>query len=147
MYTCEPLDCSIAVELNCNTPLTNQNNNTDGGGKNNVSAYKLEDQYQAGYTGRERIYSVDITQSTEITIDLEVNSDEDNYDLFLLKAGSCDEYEVIAWTADDDYDDDGENRQLITTVEPGLYYIIVDGYEYENGFFDITAQLGLRSCL
>lgn len=138
MYTCEPLDCSKVIELDCNTPLS-QNNNSDVGGKNNVSAYKFNDQYQAGYTGRERIFSVNITQPTEITIDLKVGS-EDNYDLFLLEAGSCDEYDVIAWTVDEDYEDEGENRQIKTTLEPGEYYIIVDGFEFENGTFEITAS-------
>ncbi len=129
--TCGNLSCAGAWVMTCGAILNGQSNTT---GTNNVSAYCGQNGTGpgGGCTGLERVYTFSLTQQQSVTIDLTgVDSNED-FELFLF--GGCNQNNCIA-SSTNSY---GVNEHIATTLPPGQYYIVVDGWHETSGLYNLS---------
>jgi hypothetical protein len=128
--TCGNLSCSGAEPISCGETKFSENNLS---GPNNVSAYQYSNgAYQGGFTGNEKVYSFSLAQTQEVEIDLFGFSGNQDFELFL--ADNCFQFDIIAESTNTP----GSPEEIITTLSPGTYYIIVDGWNGTNGSFNIS---------
>lgn len=126
--TCGTLPCESAEEIVCNQTIRSSTSRGD----NDVSAYRLNGEYFGGYTGDELLYYFTLDKTQEVSITLDPLSSND--DLALLLFDECDEYECIAASTGDA----GDTERLTRTLIAGTYYILVDGFNGDEGTFDLT---------
>ncbi|MBL0309109.1 MAG: hypothetical protein IPP77_05355 [Bacteroidetes bacterium] len=117
------LNCSNAIPVNCGTVLTNQ---TTVGGANNANSYACIPSWNE--SGPEKVYVINTTTTGKIRAEL-LNANG-NLDVFILSScnnnsGNC-EYEVPAT----------EYAEL-ANAPPGVYYIVVDGYNGYSGAYSL----------
>ncbi|MBK6903066.1 MAG: hypothetical protein IPH04_09735 [Saprospirales bacterium] len=128
--TCGNLSCTGSQSIACGETKNSQTNTSS---PNNVSAYQASNgAYVAGYTGKEKVYTFTLIQPQEVEIDLFGFSSSLDFGLFL--ANNCFQYDVIA----ESDNASGVPEEIIITLTPGTYYIIVDGYHGSNGTFNIS---------
>jgi hypothetical protein len=132
--TCNDLICTNATPIFCNQPLLGQSNNSAA---NNVSLYcgaSIPLNPGTGCTGRERVYSLTINQAQPVTINLTGVDANEDFDLFLL--GGCNKNNCIASSTQGF----GVNEQISTTLNPGTYYIIVEGWRQTVGTYNLSVS-------
>ncbi|HEX3772075.1 MAG TPA: hypothetical protein VHV30_14465 [Polyangiaceae bacterium] len=82
---------------------------------------------------RELVYELDVTRRQRITLEVEARFDSVLY----LRKDDCTDA-----NAEVDCNDDGPDRthsRVERVVDPGKYYVFVDGYGQESGSFKLTA--------
>jgi hypothetical protein len=117
--TLQNLDCSEATPVDCGGTYDDDNLTSP----NNVEQYSC-----VGWTesGGENVYELNLTVQTQVTVTLS-NMTAD-FDAFFL--GSCNENDCII------HGDVSFN----ITVDPGTYYIVVDGYFGATGSYTLTIE-------
>jgi len=121
-------NCNFLPYVYCNQPLSQQST----GSFNGNSEYNCS---QSQYSGAEKMYIMDITESTNVKIKIS-NFENRNLDVFLLSA--CNYMSCIAGGAD---------LISIDNLPQGTYYIVVDGLTSEdNGTFDLQLTCNNLSC-
>jgi hypothetical protein len=115
--TLQLLDCSNATPVTCGDSF----DDTNVGAPNNVQSYSC-----VGWTesGGEVVYALNLVHTTNLTVSLSNMSAD--FDAFLL--GSCDENDCL------EYGDSSFGY----TLDPGSYYIVVDGYSGATGTYTLT---------
>lgn len=108
--------CNNPVLLNCTSNYTGSNNT----GTYNYTSYPLA-QYPNGLTGPEAYHRLTIVYPALITITMTTYNQNQDLDLFLLSA--CNNYDCLAYSQNDK-----APEQISINLNPGTYYIIVDGY-------------------
>jgi hypothetical protein len=113
--TCTPSastsgDCTTPIALTCGTPF----NGTTVDGGSNFSTYSCPGGQQEA--GKEKIHTITITQTSDLTATLS-NLNGEDLDVHIL--GSCDATDCIA--RDD-------NAATATSLVAGTYFIVVDGF-------------------
>ena len=113
------LDCSGAVAIQCGATVAVDNTNAP----NNVETYGC-----VGWTesGGEVVFTLDIAVTTELTVTL--SNGTCDFDAFIL--ASCEEADCVNYV----------DTTRTFTVEPGTYYIVVDGYNGCFGTVDLTVE-------
>ncbi len=132
--TCGNLSCSGATPISCGQTLNNQSN---ASASNNVSTYCGQSQPGpgTGCTGRERVYSISVTQQQPVTINLTGIDSNEDFELFLLS--SCSKDACIA-SSTNAY---GVQEQITATLSPGTtYYIVVDGWRETQGNYNLSVN-------
>ena len=77
--TCGELDCNLATPITCGE-TRNENNYS---APNNISAYRINNSYQGGHTGPERLYYFDMPNSGTVNIELVPRSNSNDFELIL----------------------------------------------------------------
>lgn len=144
-FACGYLDCASAQTLTCNVPYTSNTNL----GRNNVSVYDIiadmgsdvigpNKGFDVMNSGPERIHKFTLTTAQTVTITLGgLTSD---LELFLLNA--CSNLKCIGRSVNK-----GTTSETITTfLNPGTYYVIVDGYNDASGPYTLRVACGDTSC-
>ncbi len=127
--SCGHLDCTDAVALECGVPFTG--NNLDG--EDRVSLYSCEGNVlNVENNGPEKVHHFTLTQAETVTITL---SDlTANLELFLL--GDCDRGACIDFS-----EAAGLQEESITaSLDPGTYYLVVDGYNGATSEYTLTVD-------
>ncbi len=115
------LDCSNAISIGCNDVVTGSN----VGLPNNVSYYSCTSWNE---DGGEAVYALEIVGGCyEVTATISGMSAD--LDVFIL--GSCDEADCLAY---------GNTTAISSCLEPGVYYIVVDGYYGAEDAFTLTVD-------
>jgi hypothetical protein len=133
MWTCGALNCGSAQDIECGETV--RGNNAQG--ENNISAVYVRgrNQYYAGNTGKELVYSFTLDAPSTVTITLDnFESSNDNFQLALLDQGSCDEYNTLAYPNKPA----GQAETITQSLSAGTYYVLVDAYRGTVGKFDLT---------
>ena len=112
------LDCNSATPIYCGTPV----NGTTAGGVNNVTTYGCINWNESG---PEKVYVLQTTEPGNITATLS-NLTAD-LDVIILDA--CSESNCLA---------EGNNSATVVNATPGMYFIVVDGYNGAVGNFTLT---------
>jgi hypothetical protein len=87
-------------------------------------------------SARELVYELDVPRRQRVTIDIDAHFDSV---LYLRKDDCADEKAEIA--CNDDPPEGGRNQSRIEKVlEPGKYFVFVDGYSQEGGAFKMTVS-------
>ncbi|MBK8671087.1 MAG: pre-peptidase C-terminal domain-containing protein [Saprospiraceae bacterium] len=116
-------DCSTATPLTCNTTIES---NTSSGINNTVGPYCNN---YCNYGGKEKVYYIDVTAKS--TVNIHAGGFTGDLDLFLLN--NCNRNACVAISGKS-----GANAENISIVlEPGRYYIVLDGYEGAVSPFNI----------
>ncbi|MCI5080297.1 MAG: pre-peptidase C-terminal domain-containing protein, partial [Saprospiraceae bacterium] len=127
--SCGYLDCSDEQELTCGEPF--QYNNMYG--NDDVSLYGCDGNiYNVENNGPEVVHYFTVTEAGPVNITLE--DLDDNLELFLLDdcdRGACMEYSQNAGTTDE---------HIGTFLQPGTYYIVVDGYNGAISDYTLTVD-------
>lgn len=131
--TCGDLDCSNAIEIGCGETIVGLSNQN---GQNNTSIYNCTDEGTLpGYTGKEMVYFFNLNKTATVTIDLTNPTPGQDFDLLLL--GSCAE----SLCARSSINAPGQAEQIIaTSLSPGKYYIVVEGWDGSQGNFDLSVN-------
>ncbi|MFH1278035.1 MAG: hypothetical protein ABIK65_06630 [Candidatus Eisenbacteria bacterium] len=121
------LDCSAAIPIACGQVVTG--NNT--GMPNNVSAYSC-----VGWTegGGEVVYEF-VVDAVCYSVSATLSGMSVDLDVFVLNG--CDETQCIAY---------GNTIATTACLEPGTYYIVVDGYGTAQGAFTLTVSCTECEC-
>jgi hypothetical protein len=147
-FACGKLNCASVTSLVCGTPYSS---NT-ASGSNNVSIYNLtaglEDDLPAApndpaklldvnNAGPERIHQFTINQQSSVSITLTGVSPNIDLELFLLNSNcigkTCIAKSVLPA---------GQNESIIVTLNPGTYYVVVDGFQNYSGAYTLTVNCG-----
>lgn len=112
------LDCNSATPIYCGSPV----NGSTVGGINNVTTYGCINWNESG---PERVYKLQTTEPGNITATLS-NLTAD-LDVIILDA--CSESNCLA---------QGNNSATVANATPGMYFIVVDGYNGAAGDFTLT---------
>lgn len=132
--TCGPLsgllgDDPQIIPIGCGQTFSN-NNNT---GKNFGSWYSCDPETNRGNNwGKENIYSFTINQNKEVSINLDIL---DNVDLSLYL---LDDVDVKSCIATGKTKGKRVDEAIIKTLQPGTYYIIVDGFAGDEGRYKLS---------
>jgi hypothetical protein len=87
-------------------------------------------------SARELVYELDLPRRQRVTIDVEAHFDSV---LYVRKDDCADEKAEVA--CNDDPPEGGRNQSRIEKVlEPGKYFVFVDGYSQEGGSFKMTVS-------
>lgn len=122
----EQLACAGAVPINNGQFLYTQSTEELA---NNVNRYSEITDYSTGsYTGGEKIYKLVVTDSCRIIASL-LNKSNSNLHVFIKS--ECSPYAIGSY---------GESKAVFADGKPGIYYIIVDGWNGAQGIFNITVQ-------
>lgn len=127
----DPAACEAATTILCGTELNDQSN---VGYPNKLDNYACTGEgFASDYRGGERIYRlrVNTKEIYNFTLD-DVVDPELNYDIFLMEA-SCEAGRCIASSTNSRNKSDHIN----ITLDPGVYYLIVDTWKDEFGTFDL----------
>jgi hypothetical protein len=134
--TCGNLSCVNARALTCNTPVTESNSN----GVNNVSTYcgimNTKGTTLNGFAGRgkEKVYSFNIESTQPVRIDLTGMSQGSDFDVYLLSECNPDKCIGSSFNA-------GTTNEVINvTLNPGLYYAVVESYYDRVGSYTIRVN-------
>jgi hypothetical protein len=124
VYTTTPsisrLDCSSPIIIGCEDDLAGDT----GSAPSNVEYYNCSSWRE---NGPEQVYQFEITSPSSVSMYL---SDlTANLDLFLLE--SCSETACIA---------SGNKEIFVPRLEPGIYYIVVDGYRGDAGTYTLSIR-------
>ena len=128
--TCTSVDgqpnCSTAIPLTCGTSVSG---NTSTGVNNVVGPYCNS---YCNYLGKEKVYSINLTTSNTVTFNLTGLTGD--LDMFLLSA--CNRNSCIATSTK------GFNtpEQIVKTLTPGLYYLVIDGYAGAISPYDLSTS-------
>ena len=83
---------------------------------------------------RELVYELDVTQRERVSIDVEAHFDS----ILYIRKDACADADAEV-DCNDDAPSSGRNHSRIERVlEPGKYFIFVDGYNQESGAFKLT---------
>jgi hypothetical protein len=132
--TCNDLVCTNATPIFCNQPLLGQSNTS---APNNVSLYcgaSTPLNPGTGCTGRERVYLFQVNQTQPVSINLTGVDANEDFDLFLLNG--CNKNNCVATSTQPP----GVNEQISTTLTPGTYYIIVEGWRQTVGTYNLSVS-------
>ena len=146
IYTCGSLDCFQAQPISCGgSRFVNIEEEDERFKSGEVSAYKKGNVLRGGYTGNERVFFFDLDSTETVTIDLTNDSPDAYFEVFLLQGdefGECDEYNVVDWTYDGNFES-GANQQLIVeNLEQGTYFIVIDGFRNAYGQYTVGLDWG-----
>ncbi|MFH1277665.1 MAG: PPC domain-containing protein [Candidatus Eisenbacteria bacterium] len=114
------LDCSGATPISCGDVVTG--NNT--GIPSTASAYSCVSWNESG---GEVVYTLTLTEASIVTAALSGMTGD--LDMFLLT--SCDENSCINY---------GDNSMTSSCLDPGTYYLVVDGYNGAQSAFTLTVN-------
>jgi hypothetical protein len=114
------LDCTNAIPINCGDVVAGDNT----GMPNNVSAYSCTGWNESG---GEVVYELVIPDGMCFEVTAALTGMTVDLDVFIL--GSCDENDCMAY---------GNTTAATGCLEPGTYYIVVDGYGGAEGAFTLT---------
>ncbi len=114
------LNCTSAQNIYCGVPV----NGTTIGGVNNVTTYGCNSWVQSG---PEKVFILQTTETTTITATLS-NLTAD-LDVIILDA--CSESNCLA---------EGNNSATVANATPGMYIIVVDGYNGAQGNFTLSVD-------
>jgi hypothetical protein len=129
-----PLDCTNAIPIGCGDSVEGDNT----GMPNSAVCYSCviyaED-------GGEVVYELVISgpECYEITVSMVPDGNSD-LDLFFL--GSCDELDCLYYSATT-----GPENLVTDCIQPGTYYIVVDGYQGAEAPFTLTVDCVECDCL
>ena len=126
---CGYLFCGDAVPLTCGEPYYGNN----GEGQDNVSLYGCDGNVlNVENNGPERVHSFTVTESGTVSIYLRDLTA--NLELFLLR--SCDRGDCIDYSQRP-----GNNTEALSAyLEPGTYYVVVDGYNGAVSDYKLTVD-------
>ena len=116
------LDCSLVVPVECGDVITNSNI----GLPNNVDFYSCSGWNEAG---GEAIHQLTIPEGVCLEVTATISDMSADLDVFIL--GSCDENDCLAY---------GNTVAATSCLEPGTYYIVVDGYNGAESDFTLTVD-------
>jgi hypothetical protein len=119
--------CAAPIPL---TPGTVSGSTAHGGRENSGSCGSNESRE----LGRELVYELDVMQRERVTIEVEAHFDSVLY----IRKDDCSEP-----NAEVDCNDDGPDRthsRIDHVLEPGKYFVFVDGYAHEAGSFKMTVS-------
>ena len=125
---CGYLDCRDAVQLTCGQTYYGSNLN----GHDNVSLYGCGNIYNVENNGPEVVHTFTITQAGQVTINLTGLSA--NLELFLLR--SCNRGDCINFSESSG----NSNEQISVFLQPGTYYVVVDGYNGATSNYALTVN-------
>jgi len=127
----DPKACEAATTILCGTELNDQSN---VGYPNKLDNYACAgEDFAADYKGSERIYRLHVTSKEVYNFTLDdVGDPELNYDIFLME-GSCEAGRCIASSTNNR----NKTDFISITLDPGVYYLIVDTWRDEFGTFDL----------
>ena len=133
--SCGYLYCGDAVSLTCGQPYNGKNHDGD----DNVSLYGCAPNIlNVENNGPEKVHTFTITQAGAVSISLSGLSA--NLELFLLS--SCDRSSCMAYSQNS-----GNNNESITaTLQPGTYYVVVDGYNGATSNYRLLVDCAGASC-
>ncbi|PHN07410.1 Kazal-type serine protease inhibitor domain-containing protein [Flavilitoribacter nigricans] len=125
---CGYLYCGDAFELDCGTPFKYNNSL----GEDDVSLYTCgPNVYNVENNGPEVVHY--FTTTTAGNVDIQLSGLSANLELFLLR--DCDRGECMQYSQNP-----GTSNEIISTyLEPGTYYVVVDGYNGATS--DYTLQV------
>ncbi len=125
------IDCSEAQSLSCVSLLSGESSAHQ---PDNHSMYFNEDEkLLVGYSGGEKIYTFTINQESEVLITM-TNLTED-LDMFLVQ-GDCIDGEIIKSSINIAINDE----RISTTVSPGDYILIIDGWHDSESSYDLYIE-------
>ncbi|MEM9835307.1 MAG: T9SS type A sorting domain-containing protein [Bacteroidota bacterium] len=126
--SCGYLDCGDVQTLSCGVPYNGSNIN----GNDDVSVYTRGSQLNVENNGPEIVHSFTTDEAGTVTIDLTNLSA--NLELFLLSScdrGSCLQFSQNPGT---------NNEQIVRSLQPGTYYVVVDGYNGSISDYTLTVD-------
>ncbi len=126
--SCGYLYCGDAVPLVCGQPYNGNNIN----GHDDVSLYGCGNVLNVENNGPEIVHYFSVTQAGQVTINL--SGLTNNLELFLLNScdrGDCLNYSQNAGNA---------NESITAFLQPGLYYVVVDGYNGATSPYTLTVN-------
>src|SRR3984957_18227675 len=86
----------------------------------------------------ELVYELDVSQRQRVVLDVEAHFDS----ILYIRKDSCADPEAEV-DCNDDAQNAGRNHSRIERVlEPGKYFVFVDGYNQESGAFKLTVSTG-----
>lgn len=129
---CGYLYCGDAIELECGTPFKYNNSL----GEDDVSLYTCgPNVYNVENNGPEVVHY--FTTTTAGDVEIQLTGLSANLELFLLQ--DCDRGECMMYSQNP-----GTNSETLTTyLEPGTYYVVVDGYNGATS--DYTLQVNCQN--
>ncbi len=128
--SCGYLYCGDAVPLVCGQPYNGNNIN----GEDDVSLYGCGNVLNVENNGPEMVHYFSVTQAGQVTINL--SGLTNNLELFLLR--SCDRGDCLNYSQNA-----GNTSESITAyLQPGLYYVVVDGYNGATSPYTLTVNCG-----
>jgi len=117
-------DCFNAVPLTCNQTVTSS---TASGTNNIVGPYCNS---FCNYGANEKVYSIDI--ATRSTVSIVASGFSGDLDMFLL--GACNRNSCYAVSGNAG----ASGESIATTLDPGKYYVVLDGYAGAVSPFSLT---------
>ena len=147
-FACGKLNCGSVTTLVCGTPYSS---NTSSG-SNNVSIYNLtaglEDDLpvatnnpakllDVNNAGPERIHQFTINQTSTVSITLSGVSANIDLELFLLNSNCIGKTCLAKSTLPA-----GQNETIVTSLNAGTYYVVVDGFQNYSGAYTLTVNCG-----
>ncbi|MCC6815689.1 MAG: T9SS type A sorting domain-containing protein [Saprospiraceae bacterium] len=131
---CGLMDCTNATPIQCKQKLINESN---ANGFNNISLYCNPSQIGSGTgcTGKERVYTFTLNSVQNTTISLtNIRDPKNDFEMYLFK--DCNEDNCLAKSTNPPDVD-----EIITTsLNPGSYYIVIDGWRESQGNYDISVD-------
>ncbi len=118
--------CSNPTPLACNSTI----NGNSASGADIFNSYATTS--GSGWTGPEVAYSFTVASAGEVTIDLTGLSSD--IDLFL--SSSCDNNGILQFS----YNSGSTSEQITRTLNPGTYYLIIDGYSGASSSFNLSVS-------
>jgi hypothetical protein len=132
---CGLLDCGNAKPIECKQTLINETNQN---GFNNVSLYcnpSSTGDEGAGCTAKEKVYTFQLNSVQNVIISLtNIRDPNDDFEMFLFK--DCNEDVCLASSTNPK----GVNESINKQLQPGRYYIVVDGWKNSEGNYDLTVD-------
>lgn len=126
--SCGFLVCEDAVELDCNQTYSG----STVGGRDDVSLYGCGNTLNVENNGPEVVHTFNVTDAGPVTVSL--TNATANLELFLLDA--CDRSACLEFSQQP-----GTQDETITTfLQPGTYYVVVDGYNGASGEYDLIVD-------
>ena len=116
------LDCTNAIPINCGDVVTGDNT----GMPNNVDYYSCTGWNESG---GEVVYELVIPDGVCYEVTATISDLSADLDVWFL--GSCDENDCLAY---------GNTTAYTSCLEPGTYYIVVDGYNGAESPFTLTVD-------
>ncbi|MFN0174113.1 MAG: PPC domain-containing protein, partial [Saprospiraceae bacterium] len=134
--------CENSTMITCGQTLLFQNNKTFSGWVSNFDAFDYGDCGTPlyNYEAPDRIYQFELQGEAEVTISLDILNQAVDLDLFLMsycEPPICYEKSINSTQFDDEL--------IIVTLNPGVYYIVVDGFNYAEGDYHLSLQCGCNS--
>lgn len=131
------LTCGLICAKEKETIICGQTiESTTNGAQNNASYYcNCENESilgPAGNYGPEKIYRLDIQETSNVTIDLDVLNNNIDLELYLLNDCSA---SLCNRTSRNPA---GQSEQIQKTLSAGIYYIVVEGFAGDAGEFSLS---------